>query len=329
MRKGFFTALCACLVLGASAQNKVLNYHPDGSFKILQITDNHYKPGNPDSEAAVELIREMIVAEKPDLIAFTGDLAWAHPAKEAYDRVLAPVIEAGVPWAFVFGNHDDEFEWSRQQIMDYLVQKPYCFAFHGDRSLKGVGNYTLELKNHAGDSVSTVLYFMDSGAYSRVKGIGGYDWFGLDQIQWYVNESKAYTRLNKGVPIHSLAFFHIPLPEYSYMTAAGDSVIVGTRGERECNGQLNSGMFAAMRTAGDVSGMFVGHDHDNDYIGEYYGIALAYGRYSGANTVYNNLGPTGCRVIVLKEGERGFKTHIRLRGGEVIHPVDFPQSFRK
>lgn len=58
--------------------------------------------------------------------------------------------------------------------------------------------------------------------------------------------------------------------------------------------QLNTGMFAAMKASGDVMGTFVGHDHDNDYAVMWKDILLAYGRYTGGNTVYNHL-PNGAR----------------------------------
>lgn len=111
--------------------------------------------------------------------------------------------------------------------------------------------------------------------------------------------------------------------------SANKENIIGNHKEDECNGKINTGMFAAMLESGDVVGTFVGHDHDNDYIGTYMGIALAYGRYSGGNTVYNNLGNNGCRVITLNEGERGFSSYIRLRDGEKLFPVTYPDSFTK
>lgn len=45
-------------------------------------------------------------------------------------------------------------------------------------------------------------------------------------------------------------------------------------------------------------GMFVGHDHNNDYAVAYKEVLLAYGRYTGGNTVYNDLASNGARVIV-------------------------------
>lgn len=330
MKKVFQIAMVFAL-FATMLQAQNLQFEKDKDFKIVQFTDVHYKPGVAASDTAIILINEILDAEKPDFVVFTGDLVWGAPAKDAFDTVLQPVIDRSIPWAYVNGNHDDEFELNRTQIMDHITQKPYCMASHGDKSLKGEGNYILELRSsESRDEISTLLYFMDSGAYNnKHKGVGwSYDWFGHEQVDWYRKQSAAYTARNDGVPYRALAFFHIPLAEYPIMTLNKENYI-GNYKEDECNGKINTGMFAAMVESGDVVGTFVGHDHDNDYIGNYYGIALAYGRYSGGNTVYNNLGNNGCRVINLKEGEKGFSTYIRLRGGETLFPVDFPESFKK
>lgn len=329
MKKSHLVIFIAFFTAALNAQN--LQFKTGKDFKIIQFTDIHYKPGVAASDTALLLINEVLDNEKPDFVVFTGDLAWAKPAKDCFDDVLAPVIERKIPWAFVNGNHDDEQGWSRTQIMDYITQNPYCLALHGDKNLKGEGNYILELRaSDNQDKISTLLYFMDSGAYNdKHKGVGwSYDWFTHAQVDWYRKQSAAYTAQNGGNPYRALAFFHIPLAEYPIMSANRNSLI-GNYKEDECNGKINTGMFAAMLEMGDVIGTFVGHDHDNDYIGNYMGIGLAYGRYSGGNTVYNNLGLNGCRVIELKENEKGFSTYIRLRGGEKLFPVDFPESFQK
>lgn len=86
-------------------------------------------------------------------------------------------------------------------------------------------------------------------------------------------------------------------------------------------------MFAAMRQNNDIIGIFTGHDHNNDYIGVLHNIALAYGRYSGGNTVYNNLGKNGCRVIELQEGEKSFTTYIYILGGERINYFNYSSNY--
>lgn len=330
MKKNLLIILLVTIITsGLNAQ--VLQFKSGKDFKIVQFTDVHYKPNVAESDTAIILIKEVLENEKPDFVVFTGDLIWAGPRKEAFDAVLAPVIERNIPWAYVNGNHDDEHGWSRTQIMDYLVTQPFCMALHGDKHLKGEGNYIIELRSSEDNNeIESLLYFMDSGAYNnRHKGVGwSYDWFGHEQVEWYRKQSAAYTDINLGDPYRALAFFHIPLAEYPIMSANKDNII-GNYKEPECNGKVNTGMFGAMIESGDVVGTFVGHDHDNDYIGNYMGIGLAYGRYSGGNTVYNNLGLNGCRVITLSEGQNGFSTYIRLRGGEKLFPVDFPESFAK
>lgn len=330
MREKLIIALLVTII-SANLNAQTLQFKSGKDFKIIQFTDVHYKPNVEASDTAIILIKEVLDNELPDFVVFTGDLAWDKPTKECFDDVLAPVIEREIPWAYVHGNHDDEHGWTRTQIMDYLITKPYCMAVHGDKHLKGNGNYILELRASKDISmVESILYFMDSGAYNdKYKGVGwSYDWFSHDQVSWYRKESEAYTSQNKGTPYRALAFFHIPLAEYPMMSANKENII-GNYKEAECNGKVNTGMFGAMLESGDVIGTFVGHDHDNDYIGNYMGIGLTYGRYSGGNTVYNNLGLNGCRVITLSEGEKGFSTYIRLRGGEKLFPVDFPESFTK
>lgn len=312
---------------------KELKFKDDKSFKIIQFTDIHYIPGNDSSRQALALLGEAIDAEKPDLVVITGDLIWREPAKQCLDEVLAPIVERNVPWAYILGNHDSERDLSRDSIMMYAMEKPNCYAQMGPDDLNGFGNYIIEIKGSQNDSVKSVLYFFDSGDYATLenqytsnKKIGGYAWLSFDQIAWYRNNSKEYWLKNDSVSVPSLAFFHIPLREYTEMAKSGN--IVGTRNENECPALLNSGMFTAMREAGDIMGTFTGHDHDNDYIGVYQDIALAYGRYSGGKTVYNNLGLNGCRIIELTEGSRSFTSYIRLMGGEKLHEVKYPDSFK-
>lgn len=323
----FILTLFVIVSFSISAQKQILKFNSNGKFKIIQITDVHYQKNNPESVVAIKLLNEVLDAEKPDLVVFTGDIIYSKPVKEGLDDVFNTVIERKIPWAYIFGNHDHEQGMSLQEIMDFVTLKPYCLAQAGDKSLKGVGNYILEIKDANNDSIKSVLYFFDSGAYTPIKGLGTYDWFASNQVEWYKKESAAYTKENNGNPYPALAFFHIPLAEYPLMKAEKYDQLIGSKDEKECNGKLNTGMFAAMREAGDVMGTFVGHDHDNDYIGDYYGIYLAYGRFSGGNTEYNNLGKNGCRVIELQEGQRTFSTYLRLLGGEKLYPVEYPTTF--
>jgi 3',5'-cyclic AMP phosphodiesterase CpdA len=316
MNKIMYFSLLMFVSCGYGRGQKVVKMN-NGKFKIVQFTDIHYVKSHPACNESLELIKEVLAAEKPDLIALTGDIVMMNPCFEGWDDVLNTVEEFKIPWAAVFGNHDDEFDKTRSEIMDYIVKRKYSLSSKGPDRIKGTGNYIIEVSD--GTNTEFLLYFMDSNAYSPIKSVKGFNWFGHDQIEWYRKNSAKYTARN-GDTIPALAFFHIPLNEYTDMTMERKK-FVGIKNEAECTGALNSGMFLAMKECGDVMATFVGHDHDNDYIGKYNGVFLAYGRFSGSASTYGHM-TNGARVIELTAGERGFKTWIRLRGNHVINTVN-------
>jgi hypothetical protein len=310
------------------AENKAekLRFTENGTFKIVQFTDTHYRTDKDFSKESVKLIAETLEAEKPQLAVYTGDIVVSVNIRQGWDEILAPCIEHQVSWAVVLGNHDDEAGVSRKEIFQHIVNKPYSVTSFGPENIKGVGNYVLEILDPKNDETKFLLYCLDSNSYSTLKSVQGYGWFGYDQIAWYRKQSESYTKKNGGKPLPALAFFHIPLNEYGEMIHFQVKTI-GERKENECPGAANSGMFLAMRECGDVMGTFVGHDHLNDYLGLWKGVALGYGRFSGTKTTYTKE-PHGARIIeISNSGERSFQTWIRLRGGEKLFNVTVPQNW--
>lgn len=321
---GFALALAVWGCRQAQEQAASIEFR-SGELKIVQLTDIHYEVGSQESAASLERMNRVLDVEQPDMVVFTGDVVLCDDERQGWDEVLEAVVSRHIPWAAVLGNHDDEYTWTRSQIIDYASAQPYSLTKKGPESLTGEGNYVVAVNGSAGRPAA-LLYFMDSGSYSTRDGIRGYGWFGFDQIEWYRNRSAGFTSANGGMPLPSLAFFHIPLQEYRQMALSKDNVLIGTRGENECPGVLNTGMYAAMVESGGMMGTFAGHDHNNDYVGVYNGIALAYGRFSGSRTTYTDIG-YGARVIVLKEGVHGFDTWIRTGDGLKIDSARYPDDF--
>ncbi len=315
--KGIFIFLLACLSLQLTAQQSTLRFNKQGTFKIVQFTDLHYSvEKQAESEAALTCIASVLDVEKPDLVVFTGDLVYSKPAKEGLNRILKSVVDRKLPFAVAWGNHDDEQDISRAELQSYVEQIPGCLG-KKTKGIPGESNFILTIQPNEGKRASAILYFLDSHAYSALPLVKGYDWIKPGQINWYTDNSKRFTAGNDGKPLPALAFFHIPLPEYNLAAYDENVHLMGYRFEKSCAPALNTGLFTAMLEAGDVMGVFVGHDHDNDYVTDWKGIALGYGRFSGGNTEYNNLPEgNGARVILLKENERDLTTWIRLRSGE-------------
>ncbi|MDR0938021.1 MAG: metallophosphoesterase family protein [Mediterranea sp.] len=323
-------ALAAATALWAQKQQVELRFDANGAFKIVQFTDIHYVVDKEESQKSIRMMNDVLDREHPNLVVFTGDIITCRPQQQGWDEVLAVPERWGIPYAVVLGNHDDEHDLTRRQIMDYITAKPFCLSRRGPDFLKGEGNFVLEVKD-AGHRTAALVYCMDSNAYAEVDGQKGYDSFGPDQVRWYQENNAHYTRQNGGKPYPALAFFHIPLQEYTLLNDTSKNYVkprkvYGRRTEKECPGILNTGMFAAMVTGGDVMGTFVGHDHNNEYIGYLNGICLGYGRFSGSKNTYTDIG-YGARVIVMKQGQRRFDTWIRTSDGQEEQRISYPDAF--
>ena len=82
MKRLFISILCLLgSLLNANAQQPALQFNKDGKFKIVQFTDVHYIHNNPKSAISIERINEVLDAEKPDLVLFTGDVIYGKPAE--------------------------------------------------------------------------------------------------------------------------------------------------------------------------------------------------------------------------------------------------------
>ncbi|XP_073287199.1 probable inactive purple acid phosphatase 29 [Primulina huaijiensis] len=305
-----------------------------GEFRILQVADMHYADGKttpcedvfPSQMPSCSdlnttyFIRRLILAEKPHLIVFTGDNIFGFDATDAassMDAAFAPAISSNIPWAAVLGNHDQESTLSREGVMKYITGlKNTLSQFNPSEVdvINGYGNYNLEVHGVEGSSLANKsvlnLYFLDSGDYSNIPSIPGYDWIKPSQQLWFERTSlklqRSYMKKpepQKG-PAPGLVYFHIPLPEYASFDSSN---YTGVKQEGISSASMNSGFFTTMASAGDVKAVFTGHDHLNDFCGELAGIHLCYAGGFG----YHAYGKAGwsrrARIVVssLEKTENG------------------------
>lgn len=315
------------------------NYGPGGTFTVLQFTDTHYIAGDPRSERALRCVQDALDGVKPDLVIHTGDVVFGRPDIESAMEILAPLAQSGIPWAVALGNHDSQFGSTREDMFKAIRSLPGCVNLPPKSGVYGCSNDVLTLSGARG--VEHVLYLFDSMDAVVLKGeeeVHCYDYIRHSQIAWYRAHSERFARENEGNPVPSIAFFHIPLCELPEALAAGVQPVCGNNGEPPCPSRLNSGLFAQFREIGDVKAIVTGHDHDCDYVLDYGQIHFIYGRFSGGDTIYNHLGPngyipsdthtapgtvSGCRVFCFREGEPGFRTWVRLYGGDVQQTQQF------
>ena len=317
------TLLLFAILLGNALNAQELKFNSTGTFKIIQFTDIHYAVGTEGSKKSISLMQRTLDEEQPDVVVFTGDIVVKAPTEQGWDEVLDVVISRNIPYLVTLGNHDDESEWTREEVARYVASKP--LLLNKDVSAAGVDGFlngAIAIRGQSGIQEEAILYAMDSKAYSTNEQVKGYGWFAHNQVQWYLEQSAAFKqRIGRTLP--ALAFFHIPLPEYRTAFDDLNKKRVGVRYEAECPPEINTGMYAAMFESGDVLGTFVGHDHVNDYLVDYLGIALAYGCFSGSENTYQRTKP-GARVIILSEGERQFETYLREQDGTELYRLTYP-----
>lgn len=307
-----------------------LKFGEDGKFKIMQMSDiqdyidTATKPTL--NQKTVNLMEAALDTEQPDLVVITGDQIGGNMDSEELQSLITqiaqPFEERQIPWLVTFGNHDEDATTALSEGWNKIKQLSFYRSFKyninrasmsGVQGFKsngvntiGVGDMYQLIYDKEGKTPIYNIWALDSNAYAdSTTGIGGYDWIRPEQIQWYTETSKQL-EAKYGNKINSLMFFHIPTPEWGDMWDNKDEFgVVGEKNEEECPADVNSGMFTAALARGDVKGMFVGHDHVNDYTGNYYGIQLGYDANVGYQTY--GLGGTendrlrGVRVFELDE----------------------------
>lgn len=268
----------------------------EGDFRILQLTDAHIGAGlfsAKKDELAFEAIKKAISDAQPDLIIFTGDNVYpifvfsGSTDNLKQTKKFSEFVESfHVPWACVFGNHDEEkhSRYKKERLADYFETLPYCLFKKGDEDVSGCGNYVIKVKGKNG--IAKALMLLDSHSYVGKGFTSGFDVIHDDQISWYEKEINQMTP-EGGEKVKSLAFFHIPPEEFKeawIKLTLGDKSVEYHHGfvqEKDnyfgYSKHLHGNFFEEMVKFGSCEGMFMGHDHLSTLSLTYKGIRLTYG----------------------------------------------------
>ncbi len=291
--------------------NKDGTYSKD-DFKILTLTDIHMDDDYDLNDKTLQLMIDNIVAEKPDLVIFTGDCICGKFQQIDAIQFGQMMEKLGVYWAYIFGNHEAraEKEYFKYLIFKSLTDFPHCLSKFGDPNLFGYGNFIINVMDSETE-LRQSLVLLDSGRdmcephltndkvpYTKDD---GYDYIKPGQIQWYKKEISALKETYGKAT--SMLYMHIPIPEYnevfksekepdgSYAPSGKAELLYGVQYESVGSSPYNSHLFDAMKEMG-AQAVFAGHDHVNDWAAKYEGIWLVYTQSSGYNGygmgAYNN-----------------------------------------
>ncbi|KAL6705900.1 hypothetical protein ACN47E_006360 [Coniothyrium glycines] len=319
----------------------------DGKFKIVQISDLHLSTGvgvcrdaeprdanggHCEADPRTMLFVERVLdEEKPDLVVLSGDQVngdTAPDVQSAMFKIIEPLVKRKIPYAAIFGNHDDEGTLSRHGQMDLYESLPYSVSEAGPNTIEGVGNYFVEVQSHSTKHSALTLYFLDTHSYSPDEAhYRGYDWIKLNQIDWFKAASEGLKEAHKHYSHHHLnmAFIHIPLPEYGNP----DNERVGNWTEPITAPAFNTHFKEAL-VEYDVKAVSCGHDHVNDYcslakaegsdepqLWMCYAGGSGFGGYGGYNHYHRRL-----RVFEIDTNQARISTWKRLEYGDIASRLD-------
>ncbi|CAM1510044.1 Fc.00g003790.m01.CDS01 [Cosmosporella sp. VM-42] len=255
----------------------------NGRFKIMQIGDlhlstgvgicreaipNNYAGGKCEADPrTLDFVTRVLDEEKPDFVVLSGDQIngdTAPDAPTAIFKIVKILIDRKIPYAAIFGNHDDEKTMSREAQMALMETLPYSLSTAGPAEIDGVGNYYVEiLARGKSDHSALTLYLFDTHAYSPdERNFPGYDWVKPNQIDWF-KKTVVALKPNHNEYTHrhmDIAFVHIPLTEYADWMLPR----VGEWREGVTAPVYNPGFRDALIEEGILM-VSAGHDHCNDY----------------------------------------------------------------
>lgn len=333
---------CSCGQIGEKKFfNKIADYvdfvvevETGRDIRVLQLTDvqtlsydqKRYDDRTAGTAAAdvysgyQRYIGQIIERYDPDLIIMTGDNTYGE--FDDYGEQFLALIEFmdsfKIPWAPVFGNHDNESNMGVDWQCEQFERSEYCLF--KQRELTGNGNYSVGLVQ--GGELKRVFYMLDSNgcsAMSEISFANGHSkktvGFGQDQIDWY---SQSMSTIKDIFPEAKFSMaFHIQISIF------GDAFEkYGYNSSTIRNNPINLDNLASAAQAGDfgyigralkspwdenhavwntikkygVDSIFVGHEHCNSASVMYDGVRLTYGQKSSTFDRYNILQANGTLV---------------------------------
>ncbi|CAO2829061.1 unnamed protein product [Amaranthus hypochondriacus] len=328
------------------------------SFKIAIFADLHFGEnswtnwGPKQDVNSLKVMSSILDIENPDFVVYLGDVITANNLAIAnaslyWNQATSPTKDRGIPWAGVFGNHDDaHFVWPEEWFEKDGIPSRHCLpssnSFMGDGTCSfsgttrvelmknqiendtlsfsqqgpknlwpSVSNYVLQISSSQDSEMPVAfIYFLDSGGGSYPEVISS------AQAEWLKNISK---EINPHHRIPEIFFWHIP--NKAYKKVAPWLYLI----PKPCVGSINKdsisaqeaelGIMKVLEDRPSAQVVIVGHDHGNDWCCPYKKMWLCYARHTGYGG-YGNW-PRGARILEIVDRPFALKSWIRMEDGFV------------
>ena len=313
----------------------------DHPIRMLQLTDMQVIDGSqrrtPDRIRIDEInawtrenfdiqlgnhIRSVVTQTAPDVIFITGDMVYGSfdDSGEAFMWFVDLMESFGIPWAPVFGNHDNESARGVKWQCELLEGSKNCLFKRG--SVSGNGNYTVGIA--CGGKLKRVMYMTDSNGCSDCSDpeVIGAQGIYPDQLE-RIRVSAEAIRVQNGEAVKGMMAFHIPVKEFAlasrekgyendsphYTLGVSLAPKDGDFGSKyETEHSIDCGDMVAFFKENGIDSVFAGHYHTNNTRILHNGILYVYGLKTGQYD-YHVAGCIGGTLIV-DRGQTLEVTHV-------------------
>ncbi|KAJ7474120.1 Metallo-dependent phosphatase-like protein [Mycena latifolia] len=326
---------------------KRLIFRGDGTFKITVFSDLHFgeNPGDGVGERkdanSTRLMRAVLADEGPDYVVvngdlMTGDYTFRENSTTIIDQIMAPLIEARVPFSCTHGNHDNHVNITHleeilreQRIAPLSYTRP---APCGVGGAGGPGNYWVPIYANATDEApALILWFFDSRGGVSPDGTPVQDWVDPSVATWIEAETAAMSAAwGPASARGALTFVHIaphaiqavqPTLDPSKSPGLNDDILGG--GSVQDSIDHPAGRDAPFWEAlGGIENLHVvisGHAHGNEWCAREpgQGLLFCFNKHSGYGGYDKEGWGHGVRNLVFgsPNPHDGIETWIRLEDG--------------
>lgn len=312
----------------------------------LNLVEQQFWATDQVEEQCYNYLEDVIAKTHPDLILIVGDIIYGEfdDSGSAMKSFVKFMDSFGIPWAPVFGNHDNEskkgVDWQCEQ---FLNAKNCLFK---QRELTGNGNYTVGISQ--GGKLKRVFFMMDSNGCQNISkeslanghtvpSVG----FGTDQITWYTEVAKEIKELSPETK-YTFAFHIQPnafLQAYEYYglekwIPLKNPIDIDTYSDKKEGdfGYLGQGFAASWDTQNivwnsfkelGVDSVLVGHEHCNSASVVYDGIRCQFvqksSTYDHINYIQNGeIISAACKNLTPVVGGTVFE--LSEEDGSIVNP---------
>ena len=289
-------------------------------FIVLNLTDFQLSPGEWElthkNGAIIDYtLKALFERVKPDLVTISGDLAWCGDL-EALEIIASRLDVFGVPYAVVWGNHDQDGGSEKLAESEKVLSAHSLFTYESGPKELGYGNYVIAIEEDG--KIVDSLIMMDSHDHAHCYDSDGKEIFAWgttpawgklypEQIEWYKEQINALKAMGCN---RSSIIMHIPCFAYreafdaafkgettqisladSYKSEywnEGYEDSFGVRYEGICSFPANDGVFDAILECNHTKNVLVGHDHVNSFSVVYKGVRLTFAIKTGAGCYWNS-----------------------------------------